>query len=483
MDGNTILNVVITAVSSVTFVLSMLLVAMIAACFLGRSIKINRKVVLFGSCVILLHVILTVLSIIFSDSLEEFIYSKLSPYIEDPEGLKVIPAIANLLISSTSDILSFIYAFVFYITAFKERRFLRAVEATVGLYFYYYYLQSIVEMSIVFITGGDLEKLVAVFDPEADSTVFLTAVVVVDVVITVILCAFLYFVYYKKGRFYVIPVRNRVLFIIWMVVFTYMPVIPFFGGENVEVRYDLLSRVFGLFVPLLGGFAPFLLVMTAVEKSLRDKTEYQETYLKAQLEYIEQYKRKQDETRGFRHDIINNLSLASMMLDEGRVDDADSHIKALLGNVKALSPEYVTGDEMLDLIVSMKADTMNELGISFTCDGVIDGGLAMKPTDMCAVFANALDNAIEASGKCEEPRVSLEIKRTSKFFVIKISNSVNAKVDVDKLLATTGYTSKKDTEHHGFGFRNIETTVEKYNGILKADSDDKLFELSVMMPR
>ena len=481
MDGETILSVCATALSVVTFIMSMLIIAMISACFLGRNIKINRKVVFAACGIILLQIVFSILNLLYSKSFEDYISSLLSPYVEDPESLEVLPAIADLIITFAVNVVSFIYAFVFYLTAYKERRFLRALEATVCLYFYYYYLQSIVEMSIVYLSGGDLVKVANIMDPAYN--MFLYTVVIVDLIITGLLCCFLYFGYYKKNRFYVIRVRNRVLFIIWMIVFSFLSQIPFYGGEDVDLRYQILSFIFGLFVPLLGGFAPFLLVMTAVEKSLKDKTEYQDNYLKAQLEYIEQYKRKQEETRAFRHDIINNLSLASMMLDEDRVDDADAHIKDLLGNIKALSPEFVTGDEMLDLIVSMKADRMNELGIRFTCDGVIDGGLAMKPTDMCSVFANALDNAIEASQKSEDPFVALDIKRTSKFFVIKISNSVQSKVDVNKLLATTGYTSKKDSEHHGFGFRNIETTVEKYNGILKASSDDNVFELSVMMSR
>ena len=263
------------------------------------------------------------------------------------------------------------------------------------------------------------------------------------------------------------------------------PGIPL-GIEDINDRYQVLAILFGIEIPILGGLAPMILVIGAADKSLREKNEYQENYLAAELEYIEQYKRSQTETRAFRHDIINNLSLTNMMLDEGKTEEASAHLKELLGNVQALSPQYITGDEMLDCIVAMKAAKMEELGITFSSDGVVDGGLNMKPMDVCSIFANAIDNAIEAARKCPEDVetfVSLAIKRTEKFFVIRIENSAEGKVDVEKLLITSGYTSKKDKEHHGFGLRNIRLSVEKYDGLLKAESEEGRFMLSIMIPR
>ena len=483
MSGYEILSIAVSSLSIVTFILSMVIIVLISACFLGRNIKLSRKLVLSACGIIIVQIIIVVIEFIYGDYIVDHLTSQLSAIIPGEDAEEVIPALVTAAVSLVVNLVAFAYAFVFYLIVYKEKKFLRAIEATVGLYFYYFYMQNIVEYTVFFLSGGDTALLTTIYEPQNDFSPFLDIVVVIDFVISALLCALLYFAYYKKGRYYTIRVRNRVLFILWMILFSFLSTLVFYGGDDTELKYSLLCTMYGIVLPIVGCLAPFLLVMTAVERSLKDKNEYQENYLKAQLEYIEQYKRKQEETRAFRHDIINNLSLASMMIDDGRIEDADAHIKDLLGNVKALSPSYVTGDEMLDLIVSMKADRMKELGIVFTCDGVLDGGLGMKPTDMCSVFANALDNAIEASVKCSKPAVSLDIKRTAKFFVIKITNTVEAKVDVNKILASTGYSSKKDREYHGFGFRNIESTVERYNGMLKASSTDNAFELSIMMSR
>ena len=45
------------------------------------------------------------------------------------------------------------------------------------------------------------------------------------------------------------------------------------------------------------------------------------------------------------------------------------------------------------------------------------------------------------------------------------------------------HTSKKDKSFHGYGTQNIKATVEKNNGILKSETGEGLFTLSVMIPR
>ncbi|MBR1892766.1 MAG: GHKL domain-containing protein, partial [Lachnospiraceae bacterium] len=85
--------------------------------------------------------------------------------------------------------------------------------------------------------------------------------------------------------------------------------------------------------------------------------------------------------------------------------------------------------------------------------------------------------------EAENAWVKMDIKRTEKFFVIKIANAASQQVDVEKLFSSSGYTSKKDKEHHGFGLRNIRMAVEDYDGLVKAESDESSFALSIMIPR
>ena len=106
--------------------------------------------------------------------------------------------------------------------------------------------------------------------------------------------------------------------------------------------------------------------------------------------------------------------------------------------------------------------------------------------DICNVFANALDNAIEACQKVEPERrqISMSIKSTSQFWFITIENPVAEAVDTSKLfLKNGGYTSKANADKHGIGTYNMKYTVESYGAMLKAECNDETFKLEILIDK
>ena len=266
-----------------------------------------------------------------------------------------------------------------------------------------------------------------------------------------------------------------------------IPVWGDFEGPD-QIRY--MKYELGAILPVMGFAVPVLMIAIILRRYILEKTLIQEDYISAELDYINQYKKNQEETRAFRHDIINNLSMISSMHERKNYDEAKAYLNTLLGNVKALSPKYNTGDEMLDCIVRMKVTKMEEEGIEFLFDGAVDGGLGMKAVDVCSIFANAFDNAIEACERLPETAekwVKLIIKRTDKFFSITLSNTMSEnenEISVLRLLGEGGrVTSKKEKSLHGFGTENMRNAIRKYDGIQKIDINEGIFTLSVMIPR
>ncbi len=452
--------------SNLQLIISLLLVVIVAACFLGRYVVLTRKLVISSFGMLAFSVFGTIIANLFI-----------------PEDLD-----KNLVfvLDNGLTFLLYIYSFIFYMFAFKEKKVLRAIESTVCFFLFSLYISTFSQMTVIYLVGGTEDVVIDVFyENLADSPLWL-AISGMALLITLALFIIAYFGFYKPKKYYIIGIPHRVIFVIWAALFIVFPFVPaMLPSEEVpiEFRYHIMSIMFAIGIIILGIAAPVFVIISSADKALREQNKSQEAYMAAELEYIGRYKKKQVETRAFRHDIKNNLAITRMMLEEGHTEEAKEHISDMLGKVSSLSPKYVTGDEMLDIIISMKADRMDELDIKFTLDGVTDGGLNIKPMDMCSIFANALDNAIEAASSCEDPYVSFSIKRTDKFFIIKITNSASGKIDIEKLMSTSGYTSKSDKEHHGFGLMNVRRAVEECNGILKAESLDSSFTLSVMMPR
>ncbi len=482
------LDILLSVISNITFVLSMLLIILIAVCFLGRYAVISRKMVIGALGLLVFEAIAIIFIKINEVSIDKWLYDLFLmeeiPVEEDfGEYVRIIGA---ALKSFAVNSVAFVYAFVFYMFSYREKRFLRSLGSVIGLYGYYVYMQSAVMYAVAYLAGGDADIVMRITYGKDDQIPLMIIYQAICLIITAAVVCILYFAYYRKRITYVLSIKTRVFFVLWLIIFSLFPNFPIAAEGGVQEQYRILCIIMGIMLPIIGTLAPVLLIMNASDKSLKERFLFQENYLNAELEYIEQYKNKQTETRAFRHDIINNLSLMDMMMKDGKNEDAKQHLEGLLENVSALSPEFVTGDEMLDCIVAMKAGRMKEKDIDFTLDGIADGGLHMKPMDICRVFANALDNAIEAVEGLKEgtkKQISMQIKRTEQFFVVRISNTTSGKVNVEKLVSGAGYSSKKDYEHHGFGIRSIVQAVESYDGMTKFESTDGEFTISVMIPR
>lgn len=248
----------------------------------------------------------------------------------------------------------------------------------------------------------------------------------------------------------------------------------------------MLLFAFTLLFIILSILCPVFIYYTCISEHYRRRTIIQEQHMEAELLHFEQYRQAQEETARFRHDIRNNLRCLREMLQQEKSEEALEYLSNLLDVAGNLSAKYVTGDSLLDSIVSVKAQTMEQHKIRFDLDGVLAGGLSWKPMDVCNVFANALDNAIEACQKVapEERSISMKIKSTSQFWLIAIENPVAAPVDVTKLFQkNSGYTSKTDASQHGIGTYNMKYTVEAYGAMLRAECNDETFVLEIVIDK
>ena len=310
--------------------------------------------------------------------------------------------------------------------------------------------------------------------------------VIVSTLIGIVIFLALYFGMMKKSRTMYINWKYRTLFIIWA---SFMIGLLHVASKSSDATYETCIRYeLGVIMPIIGFVVPFMLISIISRRYVVEKSKVQENYIAAELDYLNQYKKDQNETRAFRREIKNNLASLSMLYANNNIEEAGEQLKSLLGNIKSMSPKYITGDEMLDCIVGMKTSKMEEEKIDFIIDGVVDGGLGMKPVDICSIFANAMDNAIEACEKLPEKNekwIKLAMKKTDKFFSVTLSNTMVEEGSIAGKLFGDGerVTTKKDRSLHGFGTQNMKATISKYDGIEKVSAKDGVFTLSILIPR
>lgn len=183
-----------------------------------------------------------------------------------------------------------------------------------------------------------------------------------------------------------------------------------------------------------------------------------EQHLKSQLKHLDEILLSQKQLRKFKHDFSNYIIGLKSYLDNGDLNGAKAYINNLSEKLTMGRNTITTGNTALDAVLNTKKISAENKGIKFTTKIQIPEMLPMDPIDICSVFGNAIDNAIEACEKIQNnnKEIALTILCQNKKMFCKIENT-SLRQNNPSLT-----TSKSDKLNHGFGIETIKTTLSKY---------------------
>ena len=141
-----------------------------------------------------------------------------------------------------------------------------------------------------------------------------------------------------------------------------------------------------------------------------------------------------------------------------------------------------TGSRVIDTVISENNMYCREHGIDLavTADG--SSVSFMRETDIYIMFDNLLVNAMEAVKKLPDTtrrHISITVKRNKQFVIIQSRNYYDGEFTMVEGLPET---TKGDKNHHGFGLKSIQYTVEKYDGSMTVNSENGVFVVTLMLP-
>ena len=169
---------------------------------------------------------------------------------------------------------------------------------------------------------------------------------------------------------------------------------------------------------------------------------------------------QQEELRRFKHDISNQLITLKGYFSRNDSVGGQNYIDHLTETVAASEIQIDTGNTALDAILSTKKALAESKGITFKLDLHIPERLPIDPNDICIIFGNALDNAIEACEQFEGIEKQIEFCLRQRKQVLSCSITNTAVIDS---LSSTMKTSKKDKINHGYGLLNLSESLAKYD--------------------
>lgn len=230
---------------------------------------------------------------------------------------------------------------------------------------------------------------------------------------------------------------------------------------------------------LLCTFLALYLYEKQVEQSerLRMQAQY-ERHFKSQVKHIDEILLKQDELRRVKHDMSNQLLAIQGYLKNGDYEGSEAYIKVLLKTIEGNTLGIKTGNSALDAILSTKKALAESKGIECNMDVQISRGLFMAPVDVCIIFGNALDNAIEACERIKDGKKEIQlflIERENKL-LCHLTNTTS----LDSMKGVVK-TSKSDQENHGFGLSNMREALAKYDSEPIIEVKDGIFSLKFVV--
>lgn len=189
-----------------------------------------------------------------------------------------------------------------------------------------------------------------------------------------------------------------------------------------------------------------------------------------------------DEKELLLHDMKNHMYTFRDIVNRGSMDEASGYIEEILGELRKSGNLIQTHHVMLDLILNRKIQEAQEAGISVHCEYDDMSGLELTTMELCALFANLLDNAIEANERCPEGierRLDVECRRRERMLIVTIRNRMTAKA-AGKGISILERT-EKEKAGHGYGMKSIRKVVDSHGGSIKADIKGDLFQIRVSL--
>lgn len=230
----------------------------------------------------------------------------------------------------------------------------------------------------------------------------------------------------------------------------------------------------------LGGLAIlYAYFVQCSEFRIHRELEAMQNIFKNQYQQYQQSKESIDILNRKYHDFKHQIALLRAETD---MEKKNAYLDEMENDIVAYEVQNKTGNQVLDTLLTSKSLYCARKNISLT--SVVDGKLLdfMYTMDICSIFGNALDNAIECEEKIKDETkrlIHLSVSAKKGFVLIRVENYFEGDLEFKDSLPVT---KKLDKSMHGFGMKSMRYAAQKYGGTLTTSASNQWFELKILIP-
>lgn len=178
-------------------------------------------------------------------------------------------------------------------------------------------------------------------------------------------------------------------------------------------------------------------------------------------QYANEVKTYYDTAKSMRHDFKNHILIIGELLRKEQYSKAVSYISELNKTCESTELTFHTGCPILDIIFTDKLSALADK-VTIKCAAVPE----FDETDICVIFANAVDNAVCAVSKLpdDDRFIRITTKSRGELLFIEFENSFDGRaVEI------------------GTGIENIISAAEKYDGTARVSTRGNTFSLKMIL--
>ncbi len=249
------------------------------------------------------------------------------------------------------------------------------------------------------------------------------------------------------------------------------------SGGNMGLYYDQIFSHAGFFVLALlsmaaTGFYVFGMNRIYLEQ---EKSGQYHSQIAVYKMLAEQYR----QSERLRHDMKNHIIALLALSRNKEWEKIDDYLR----NMESIALDTVgdmTGNKAVDALLYQKRKRAEEENIKWECDVQMPKERCINEFDLCVLFGNILDNALNACERMqgEEGRfINIQAKTVKKCFLLEVKNSMDISEN-----HVNGFTKKKDSQEHGIGLLNVGDVVHGYHGVINIEAEKGVFTISILIP-
>lgn len=209
----------------------------------------------------------------------------------------------------------------------------------------------------------------------------------------------------------------------------------------------------------------------------------QEVVNKYQISNLQNRVAIETDLRAVHHDIKNHLLVINKLARQANAEQVAEYTHSLVESFSSYEKLIQTGNDLLDGLLGDKVREAENEQISVIINLDFRSAFFINSMDVCTIFGNAMDNAIEACRKLKQPEkkfIQINSNQAANYLLVTISNSYDGNV---RLYNGLPITSKEKSALHGFGLPNIRRVMKNYGGSITIDIEENhYFVLTLFLP-